>query len=100
MSLLDEHQAGLRKATSTANVVQMMSRMQEDVVNRKRRVNVKEANGMDGDDWQCAKLLDVRKAYPRVNKPALWMLLESYGMRGKCREIIMDLHDTTDYKLK
>ena len=80
--LLDENQAGVRKARFTVDVVQMM--MQEDVVNCKRRVNAEGTNETDDDDWPCAKLLYLRKTYPRVNnlrcgcclRGTLWMLLE------------------------
>ena len=39
LKLLDENQAGFRKGRSTADVVQVMQRIQEDVVDYKRRVN-------------------------------------------------------------
>ena len=53
----------------------MMVRMEEDVSDMKRRVQEYGCE-MDEDDWPVARLLDLRKAYPRVNKPALWRLLE------------------------
>ena len=34
---------------------------------------------MNEDELPCARLLDLRKAYPRVSKPALWNLLETDG---------------------
>ena len=49
---------------------------------------------------KLARLLDLRKAYPRVIKPALWMLLERYGLKGKCLETVIDLHETTEYKVR
>ena len=64
-------------------MVQVMMRIQEDVVNCKRRVN-DGVNYMNEDKWPCSRLLDMRKAYPRVSKPALWSLLENYGMKGQC----------------
>ena len=76
-----------------------MQRIQEDVVDSKRRVN-DGANGMNEDEWPCARLLDLRKAYPRVSKPALWSLLERYGMKGQCLETLVDLHETTEYRVK
>ena len=84
LKLLDENQAGFRKGRSTADVVQVMQHIQEDVVDCKRRVN-DGASDMNEDEWPCARLLDLRKAYPRV-KPALWSLLERYGMKGQCLE--------------
>ena len=34
------------------------------------------ANSMNEDEWPCARLLDLRKGFPRVSKPAFWSLLE------------------------
>ena len=59
-----------------------MARNQEDVVDCKHRVNEEAANEMSGDEWPCVRLFDLRKAYPRVRNPELWMLLERYGING------------------
>ena len=91
LKLLDENQAGFREGRSTADVMQVMQRIQEDVVDCKRRVN-DGASDMNEDEWPCARLLDLRKAYPRLSKPALWSLLESYGVKGQCLETLEDLH--------
>ena len=95
LGLLDDNQAGFRAGRSTADVVQMMVRMEEDVEDCKRRVN-----DVNEHEWPVARLLDLRKAYPRVSKPALWLLLERYGMKGKCLESLMDLHECTEYKVR
>ena len=47
-----------------------------------------------------ARLLDLEKAYPRVSKPALWMLLERYGLKGRMLEMLIDLQETTEYKVR
>ena len=99
LKLLDENQAGFRKGRSTADVVQVMQRIQEDVVDCKRRVN-DGASDTNEDEWPCARLLDLRKAYPRVSNPALWSLLERYGMKGQCLETLVDLHEMTEYRVK
>ena len=83
----------------TADVAHMMIRMEDDL-DCKRRVNVEGANGIHSDDWPCARWFDLRKAYPRVSKPALCMLLERCGMSKKYLETIMDLYETTEYKVK
>ena len=80
-------------------MVQVMQQIQEDVVDCKWRVN-DGASDMNEDEWPCARLLDLRKAYPRVSKPALWSLLERYGMKGQCLETLVDLHETTEYRVK
>ena len=95
LGLLDDNQAGFRAGRSTADVVQMMVRMEEDVEDCMRRVN-----DVNAYDWPTARLLDLRKAYPRVSKPALWGLLERYGMKGKCLESLIDLHECTVYKVR
>ena len=95
LGLLDDNQAGFRAGRSTADVVQMMVRMQEDVDDCMRRVNE-----VNEHEWPVARLLDLRKAYPRVSKPALWGLLERYGMRGRCLESLIDLHECTVYKVR
>ena len=101
LDFLDENQAGFRRGRSTADVVQMMVRMQEDVDDCKRRVQeYGREERMEESEWPCARLLDLRKAYPRVSKPALWMLLERYGLKGRCLETVMDLHESTEYKVR
>ena len=95
LGLLDENQAGFRAGRSTAGVVQMMVRMEEDVEDCKRRVD-----DVNAYEWPTARLLGLRKAYPRVSKPALWGLLERYAMKGKCLQSLMDLHECTVYKVR
>ena len=95
LGLLDDNQAGFRAGRSTADVVQMMVRMQEDVDDCMRRVN-----DVSAHEWPVARLLDLRKAYPRVSKPALWGLLERYGMKGRCLDSLIDLHECTVYKVR
>ena len=83
--------------SSTAEVVQIMMRMQKDVTDCKRRVNKGEyEEGVFDDEWPCARLLDLREAYLRVSKPALWMLLERNGLKGRCMETVYDLHESTE----
>ena len=99
LRLLDENQAGFRKGRSTADIVQIMVRIEEDTTDLKRRI-VKHDINMNGENLPEARLLDLTKAYPRVNKPALWKLLERYGMRGDCLDTIKDLHESTTYKVR
>ena len=99
MHLLDEEQAGFRKGRSTADVTQIMVRIQEDVVDLRRRLEAK-GETIEDDQKPTARLLDLRKAYPRVNKYAMWQILEKYGMGQKCLRVVKDLHETTTYKVK
>ena len=76
-----------------------MMRIQEDVANCNRRVN-DGANDINEDEWPCVRLLDLMTEYPRVSKPAMWSLLERYGMKGQCLETLVDFHETTEYRVK
>ena len=99
MELLDEEQAGFRKGRSTIDVTQIMFRIKEDVTDLKRRLAVK-GEAIPDDDKPSARLLDLRKAYPRVNKYAMWKILERYGMGERCLRAIRNLHETTEYRVK
>ena len=68
MELVDENQNGFRPGRSTADATQVFVRIQEDVNDlRKRRRLAREEEVEDPE----ARLLDLRKAYPRVSRPAL-----------------------------
>jgi len=100
MELMDENQCGFRRGRSTADVAQIVVRMNEDVSDYDRRRELGVANGINEDERPVARLLDLEKAYPRVSKPGLWMLLERYGLNGKCLMTVIDLHETTEYRVK
>ena len=99
LEILDDDQAGFRKERSTADATQVMVRIQEDVTDLRRR---REARGQILEDSQIpvARLLDLRKAYPRVNKPALWGILQKYGMKEKALRVLKGLHEATEYRVK
>ena len=99
MGLLDENQAGFRRGRSTADVVQIMGRLHEDATDYRRRVQAAGEVWSEGDQPE-ARLLDLRKAYPRVNRPAMWLLLERYGLRGRFLETLRGLHESTKYRVK
>ena len=95
MELLDDDQAGFRSGRSTADATQIMMRLQEDSVDLRKR-----GGAVGGGLVPSARLLDLRKAYPRVNKAALWQLLERYGLNGSFLRLLMDLHETTEYVVR
>ena len=97
VGVLDDNQAGFRQGRSTADATQMMVRMQEDAVDLRKRAGV---DGLSDEDTPTARLLDLRKAYPRVNKPALWRLLQRYGIGGKFLRVLQDLHECTEYRVR
>ena len=99
LGLLDDNQAGFRVGRSTADVTQVMNRIHEDVSDLYKRAG-QQGENIEEDDRPMATLLDLRKAYPRVNKPALWRLLERYGMRQKALETLKNIHETTTYRVK
>ena len=99
MSLLDDDQAGFRSKRSTADITQIFYRIQEDSKDLFKRAEKAGIQLQEGDK-PAARLLDLRKAYPRVNKPALWRILSKYGMGEKCLRAVKDLHETTRYKIK
>ena len=65
---------------------------------RKRRRRRGESEEVGGDPM--ARLLDLKKAYPRVSKPALWGILERYGLEGNFLRTLQDLHESTTYVVK
>jgi hypothetical protein len=93
-----EEQAGFRKKRSTADVTQIMYRIQEDVIDLKKR---KAAEGVEevDDEKFAGRLLDLKKAYPRVNKYEMLKILE-YWMGEKCLRTVKNLHETTEYNIK
>ena len=99
MNLLDDDQAGFRKNRSTADVTQIMFRIQEDTRDLLNRATAAGTN-IDEGEMPGARLLDLKKAYPRVNKPTLWKILKKYGIGEKALRVISDLHETTMYKIK
>ena len=86
LGLLDENQDGFRAGRSSADVLQMMVLMEENVEDCKRRVN-----DVNEYEWPVARLVDLRKVYKRVSKPVLWRLLERYIMNVKCLETLINL---------
>ena len=95
--LMDENQSGFRKGRSTADATQIMIRIEEDVSDYKKRVHL--AGGGEGRQPE-ARLLDLRKAYPRISRPVMWALLERYGLTGNMMDAVRDLHETAVYKVK
>ena len=100
LNLMDENQWGFREGRSTADVTQVIVRMKEDADDYAKRVGRTGGEARDENDRMVARLLNLEKAYPRVSKPALWMLLDRYGLKGRMLETLIDLHETTEYKVR
>ena len=99
LNLLDDNQSGFRKDRSTADATQIMIRIQEETDDLRKRITAV-GEEIDEEMMPVAKLLDLSKAYPRVNRPALWKILQRYGMGERCLRVLQDLHETTHYKIK
>ena len=99
LELMDDDQSGFRKGRSTADVTQVMVRIQEDTNDLKRRLE-KEGREIPEGEEPVATLLDLRKAYPRVNRPALWGILKKGGIGDRALRILQDLHESTLYKVR
>ena len=71
IGIIDENPAVFRRGRSMPDVVQVMMRMQEDVEDRRRIVDVSERL-LGEREWSEARNLYLRKALLRVNKSGLW----------------------------
>ena len=100
MNLMDENQWGFREGRSTADVTQVIVRMKEDADDYAKSVGRTGGAAREENDSMVARLLDLEKAYLRVSKPALWMMLERYGLKGRMLETLIDLHETTEHKVR
>ena len=99
MKLMDDDQSGFRKGRATADVSQIMFRIQEDTEDLEKRIDAA-GEQFPEEERPTARLLDLKKAYPRVNKYALWAILERYGLKGNFLKTIQNLHETTVYKVQ
>ena len=85
---LDENQNGFRCGRSTCDSTQILIRVEEET----RRVLGPSENpeGRPG-----AVLLDITKAYPRVNRPLIWQMLERMGMPNRTMQTLIAMHEGT-----
>ena len=86
---LHEAQAGFRKGRGIDDVLQVTRRI------------VEEATACQADDSVVLiRLFDIEKAYPRVSRDTLWMLLQRKGAPGGLIKICQALHENTKYSIK
>ena len=52
------------------------------------------------DKDPVATLLDITKAYPRVNRLALWRILAKVGMGPKMRRTLEGIHEKTEFRVE
>ena len=67
-----------------------MGRIQEDVGDYRKRWEAAGEEWLE-DEQPEARLLDLRKPYPRVNRPAMWQLSDRYGLEGRFLETFKGL---------
>ena len=91
---LGENQSGFRKNRSIADATQITIRTPDET--RKVRGEPRR----DDPTRPGIVVLDIKKAYPRTNKPHLWGILEKLGMPTKILNIIKGLHEMTQYRVK
>ena len=91
---LGENQNGFREWRSTCDATQTILRVDEEV--RRVKGPCKEMR----TDRPGAVLLDITKAYPRVNRPLLWKVLENLGMTKKVLDLMKGLYEETKYRIK
>ena len=90
---MDDNQQGFRENRSTADAAQMFIRIHEEA-----SAVVDETCKKDDDP--VATLLDITKAYPRINKPCLWTILRKAGMDERTLRTLEGIHEHTEYRIK
>ena len=91
---LGENQSGFRTSRSTCDATQIVLRVNEE----SRRVFGQEETATG--ERAGAVLLDIKKAYPRVNRPLLWRILQNLGMGEVTLARLKGLHEGTSYQVK
>ena len=94
---LDDDQQGFREGRSTVDAAQVIIRINKDAKDLERRWLPGE--DVEDKDVLVARLLDLKNAYPWVNKPAPWRILERLGLDGDFLWSLKNLHETTEYKV-
>ena len=94
IEVMEENQNGFRKGRSTADATQVITRINEET----RRVLGETSEGQGRRPG--AVLLDITKAYPRVNRVLLWKILENLRMPHSVLKILKCLHEQTQYRVK
>ena len=89
--LMDDNQHGFRTGRSTAVAAQILIRINEEL---------KTESEAHSPEDPMAILLDITKAYPRVNKTILWAMLKKYAVKGRGLRILQGLHEKTSYEVK
>ena len=89
----------LTQFQAVSRKTQKALRFQEYSIDLRKRI-IRAGEEIDEDKMPAARLLDLKKAYPRVNRPTLWAILKKYGMGEKCLKVLQAVHEHTSYHVK
>ena len=87
-SFLDEEQQGFRRNRSVDDVLQVTRRIAEEVC------------AASAGEAIHLTLYDIEKAYPRVNREALWQILHKRGAPPGFIKLCQGLHEHTKFHIK
>ena len=87
-SFMDEEQQGFRRNRGVDDVLQVSRRIAEEVCSSR------------GQDTIKLTLYDIEKAYPRINREALWTLLHKRGAPAPFIQVCQALHNHTQFHVK
>lgn len=85
---MDEEQQGFRRNRGVDDVLQVSRRIAEEVCSSRGQETVK------------LTLYDIEKAYPRINREALWTLLKRRGAPAQFIQVCQALHNHTQFHVK
>ena len=85
---IHETQCGFRSGRGVDDVLQVSSRVIEEVVRS------------TSDEWVLTSFFDIEKAYPRICKDALWKLLDKRGCPSGFIKILKAFHEHTMYQVR
>ena len=88
----------IRQARSTADATQIFLRLQEDV--ELLQFADPEYKNDSNTSRAQAILLDLKKAYPRVDRPTFWEILSKYGLLRSTINKLKDLREYTSCRVK
>ena len=87
-SFMDEEQQGFRRNRGVDDVLQISRRLTEEICSSRGPTHVH------------LTLYDIEKAYPRINRQALWTLLKRRGMPEAFVKLCQGLHDFTQFHIR
>ena len=90
--ILEDNRSGFGTGRSAAEATQSLVRIAEDSDDLKRRRAIWNLPQNEPTDPESS-ILDLRKAYPRVNKAARWEIPGNYVMEGSLLGSPVHLHE-------